>query len=113
MHLKLGKDNTVKGEGWALPSISCAQDTVGLLPSLPLRLLGYGKPLPFNLLIFADCKIIIHAFFSFSLKTDALYCTSSNRVWVKCVTCTRTRVGKPALGFYESLKIYIAAKQTR
>ena len=34
-------------------------------------------------------------------------------VWVKCVTRTRTRVGKPALGFYESLKIYIAAKQTR
>ena len=32
-------------------------------------------------------------------------------VWVKCVT--RTRVGKPALGFYESLKIYRATKQTR
>ena len=26
------------------------------------------------------------------------------REWVKCVTRTRTRVGKPALGFYESLK---------
>ena len=31
--------------------------------------------------------------------------------WVKCVTRTRARVGKPALGFYESLEIYIAAKQ--
>ena len=29
------------------------------------------------------------------------------RVWVKCVTRTRTRVGKPALEFYESLKKYI------
>ena len=27
---ELGKDKAVKGEGWALPSISCAQDTVGL-----------------------------------------------------------------------------------
>ena len=28
--LELGKDKAVKGEGWALPFISCAQDTVGL-----------------------------------------------------------------------------------
>ena len=28
--LKLGKDKAAKGEGWALPFISCAQDTVGL-----------------------------------------------------------------------------------
>ena len=27
-----------------------------------------------------------------------------NREWVKCVTRTRYRVGKPALGFYKSLK---------
>ena len=27
---ELGKDKAVKGEGWAPPSISCAQDTVGL-----------------------------------------------------------------------------------
>ena len=27
---QLGKDKAVKGEGWALPFISCAQDTVGL-----------------------------------------------------------------------------------
>ena len=27
---KLGKDKAAKGEGWALPFISCAQDTVGL-----------------------------------------------------------------------------------
>ena len=27
---KLGKDKAAKGEGWALPFISCAQDTEGL-----------------------------------------------------------------------------------
>ena len=27
---EFGKDKAVKGEGWALPFISCAQDTVGL-----------------------------------------------------------------------------------
>ena len=43
---ELGKDKAAKGEGWAPPLISCAQDTVGLQPPLPLRLLGYGKPLP-------------------------------------------------------------------
>ena len=42
----LGKDKAAKGEGWAPPFISCAQDTVGLLSPLPLRLIGYGKPLP-------------------------------------------------------------------
>ena len=42
--IELGKDKATKGEGWALPFISCAQDTVGLYPPLPLRLLGYGKP---------------------------------------------------------------------
>ena len=31
-----------------------------------------------------------------------------NGVWVKCVT--RTRVGKPALGFYESLKNIFGSK---
>ena len=45
---ELGKDKAAKGEGWAPPFISCAQDTVGLLPPLPLRLLGYGKHLPFT-----------------------------------------------------------------
>ena len=44
---ELGKDKAAKGEGWAPPFISCAQDTVGL--PLPLRLLGYGTPLPFTL----------------------------------------------------------------
>ena len=29
-----------------------------------------------------------------------------SREWVKCVTRTRIRVGKSALGFYESLKMY-------
>ena len=46
---ELGKDKAAKGEGWAPPFISCAQDTVGLKPPSnppPLRLLGYGKPLP-------------------------------------------------------------------
>ena len=27
---ELGKDKAAKGEGWARPFISCAQDTVGL-----------------------------------------------------------------------------------
>ena len=45
--IELGKDKATKGEGWALRFISCAQDTVGLYPPLPLRLLGYGKPIPF------------------------------------------------------------------
>ena len=27
---ELGKDKAVKGKGWALPFLSCAQDTVGL-----------------------------------------------------------------------------------
>ena len=40
---ELGKDKAVKGERWALPFISCAQDTVGLQPKLPLRVLGYEK----------------------------------------------------------------------
>ena len=43
---ELGKDKAAKGEGWAPPFISCAQDRVGLKPPLPLRLLGYGTPLP-------------------------------------------------------------------
>ena len=46
---KLRKDKAAKGEGWAPPFISCAQDTVGLYPPLPLRLLGYGTPLPYLL----------------------------------------------------------------
>ena len=39
--LELGNAKAAKGEGWAPPFISCAQDTVGFLPLLPLRLLGY------------------------------------------------------------------------
>ena len=46
---KLGKDKAAKGEGWSPPFISCAQDTLGLEPPLPLRLLGYGKPSPLPL----------------------------------------------------------------
>ena len=42
---ELGKDKTGKGEGWALPFICYAHDTVGSDPGLPLWLLGYGKPL--------------------------------------------------------------------
>ena len=38
--IELWKDKATKGEGWALPFISCAQDTVGLYPPLPQRLLG-------------------------------------------------------------------------
>ena len=32
---ELGKDKAAKGEGWALPFTSCAQDTVGLTPTAP------------------------------------------------------------------------------
>ena len=46
---KLEKDKAAKGEGWAPPFVSCAQDSVGFYPPLPLRLLGYWKPLPFLL----------------------------------------------------------------
>ena len=57
---ELGKAKAAKGEGWAPPFISCAEDTVGL----PLRLLGYGKPLPsnfyFNKLLTVD---IVHTMF--------------------------------------------------
>ena len=45
--MEISAEKAAKGEGWALPFINCAQDTVGLKPPLPLRLLGYGKPLPF------------------------------------------------------------------
>ena len=45
---ELGKDKTANREEWAPPFFSCAQDTVGLKPALPLRLLSYGKPLPFS-----------------------------------------------------------------
>ena len=41
-----GKDKAAIGEGWAPPFISFAQDTMGLLSPLRLRLLCYGKPLP-------------------------------------------------------------------
>ena len=40
------KNKAAEGEGWTLLFISCAQDTVRFYPSLPLQLLGYGKPLP-------------------------------------------------------------------
>ena len=47
------RDKAAKGEGWAPPFISCAQDTVGFYPppphthTLALLLLGYGIFLPF------------------------------------------------------------------
>ena len=48
---ELGKDKAAKGEGWAPPFISCAQDSAGHLPPLPLRLLGFGRPLPFYVVL--------------------------------------------------------------
>ena len=45
--IELEKDKAEKGEGWAPPFISYAQDTLRLPPPLALRLLVYGKPLPF------------------------------------------------------------------
>ena len=44
-----GKDKAAKEEGWAPPFLSSAQDTVDLLPPLPLRLLGFGKLKAFSL----------------------------------------------------------------
>ena len=45
---ELGKDKAAKGEGWAPPFISCAQDKVGLLtPTAPtaIKLMKYqGQP---------------------------------------------------------------------
>ena len=55
---ELGKDKAAKGEGWAPPFISCAQDTVGFYPPtaptairlwdtftfLPLRLKRTHRP---------------------------------------------------------------------
>ena len=49
-----GMDKAVKGEGWALLFICCAQDTVGLLPPLPPQSLGYGKPLPLPFLVLSN-----------------------------------------------------------
>ena len=46
VRIREGYTKAAEGDGRAPPFISCVQDTVRLLPSLPLRLLGYGKPLP-------------------------------------------------------------------
>ena len=47
-----------------------------------------------------------------SEQTEALDTATSPHKgdWVKCVTRTRTRVGKPALGFYESLENIYSSK---
>ena len=42
-----GQGSESIGKGWAPHFLSCSQDTVGLSHPLPLRLLGYKKPLPF------------------------------------------------------------------
>ena len=51
---ELGKDTATNGKAWAGSFISCTQDTVGLEPPLPLRLLSYGKPLPFFILPYGN-----------------------------------------------------------
>ena len=45
-----GKDMAVKGKGWVLPYICCAQDTRygGPLTSTAPTAIGYGKPDPCN-----------------------------------------------------------------
>ena len=45
---ELGKAKAAKGEGWAPPSISCAQDTVGLYPPTPTvpMVIRLWEPLP-------------------------------------------------------------------
>ena len=50
IYKKLSKisQKTAKGDGWAPSGISYAQDTVDQEPPLPLRLFGYGQPLPFT-----------------------------------------------------------------
>ena len=47
---ELGKAKAAKGEGWAPPFISCAQDTVGLLtPTAPMAIRLWDTfTLPFN-----------------------------------------------------------------
>ena len=48
IYKKLSKipQKTAKGDGWAPSCISFAQDTVDEESPLPLRLFGYGQPLP-------------------------------------------------------------------
>ena len=69
---ELGKDQAAKGEGWASPFISCAQDTVGL--PLPVRLLGYGKPLPLLLVKSSSTKKIRYLL---TKCEELLHCKSS------------------------------------
>ena len=80
---ELGKDKAAKGEGWAPPSISCAQVTVELYPPLPLRLLGYGKPLPLTveIIVFACVSVCgggggdgVGGGATFDLPLRALFC---------------------------------------
>ena len=52
-------------------------------------------------------RLELNSFAIIRQKSQSGFFLSRKRVWVRCVTRTRTRVGKPALGFYESLKKYI------
>ena len=56
-------------KGWVPSFISCAQDTVGLqslLPLPPVRLLGYGKLLPYLFILLMSVSLI-------SLKDHRIY----------------------------------------
>ena len=47
---ELEKDKAAKGDGWAPPFISCAQDTVGLTPTAPTTIMLWEPlPLPFKI----------------------------------------------------------------
>ena len=56
---ELGKDKAAKGEGWAPPFISCAQDTVESIQwdSNPHCPYGYGKPLPLGINIRSTVRL--------------------------------------------------------
>ena len=49
---ELGKAKAAKGEGWAPPFLQLCPRYSGTLTPLPLRLLGYGTPLPLPFPIF-------------------------------------------------------------
>ena len=59
---ELGKDKAAKGEEWALSfHLLCPRDS-GTLTLLPLRLSGYGTPLPFKDKGNIDVKVISGSF---------------------------------------------------
>ena len=67
---KLGKDKAAKGEGWAPPSTSFAQDAVGLTPHSP-----YGYKAMGNLYLYLSVQILSHCKRVPGLNGIGLFCT--------------------------------------